>query len=766
MINWIPKKSLKAASVMMASTALWAAPVSAQQIAVEEIVVTGLKRSESLLDAPVAVTVFTADAIERAGITRPEDFLSLVPNVNFVTSNHEGEFFVNMRGQAGVRFAEGAVATVVDGVQLSTQNEFNGDFFDIEQLEVLKGPQNALYGRNATAGAIIVTTKAPGDEWEGSVLASYGNWNAMKLQGGIGGPLTDNIGIRVSASLTDTDGPYTNEFTGEKVHRWTNKTGRMRLNWQGENTTADFVLGGSHGTGGAIAFNAQIAGTTVGGVFIPGPDTNNVHPIPFVNDTPGINIQDKVNTSLRVVHEMDGMTLESVSSFSSIKDNYQAKGLPYADYSIPSNDFGVFEAVFGDLTQKWRDQNRAFTQEFRLSSNDDTARLRWQAGAYFQKARKIRTNINGLYTGGGISPSLLPSPIGSANPSVNYDKTKFGVTNYSPFGNIQFDITDDLQLDVAARYETEERDVETRTAPGPNTITGDATYNQCVLRTGRAASNCFDETTFHQFQPKVTLSYSLPDDTGSVYATWGKGFKSGGFNTIGVRALLIDGAIAAGGDPSLIFTQDSYDKETTNAYEIGFKARLMDGRLALNGAVFRTDVTDAQQFEFFPVGSIQAVSRIDKQKVEGFEVDFNVAVTEGVQIFAGYGYTDAKVTELLAQPLFVGNRVPYIEKDNLLVGAQFNTPVSGDIELVGRVEYKRRGSIWYDSSNLPGSRRDPIELVDARIGLATDDWSLTLWGRNLNNEKYASESVPLLSILNVPFKAPTRSYGLEARYNF
>lgn len=766
MTKWVPKKTLNVSAALLASTALWAGGAMAQQIAVEEIVVTGLKRSESLLDAPVAVTVFTADAIEKAGITRPEDFLSLVPNVNYVTSNHQGEFFVNMRGQAGVRFAEGAVAIVVDGVQLSTQNEFNGDFFDIEQLEVLKGPQNALYGRNATAGAIIVTTKAPGDEWEGSVLASYGNWKSMKLQGGIGGPLTDNIGIRLSASMTDSDGPFTNEFTGEKVHRWNNQTGRLRLRWEGENTTADLAAGLSHGNGGAIAFNAQIAGTTVGGVFVPGPDTNSVHDIPFVNDTPGINIQDKMNASLRVVHDFDTMTLESVSSFSSIKDNYQAKGLPYADYSNPLNDFGVFEAVFGDLTQKWRDQNRAFTQEFRLSSNDNTARVRWQAGVYFQKARKIRTNINGLFTGGGISPSLLPSPAGSTNPSLNYDKTKFGVTNYSPFGNIQFDITDDLQLDIAARYETEERDVETRTAPGANTVTGEPTFNQCVLRTGRAPADCNDETTFHQFQPKVTLSYTFPNDTGNVYATYGKGFKSGGFNTIGVRDLLIDGAIAAGGDPSLIFVQDSYDKETTDAYEIGFKSRFLDGRFALNGAIFRTDVKDAQQFEFFPVGSIQAVSRIDKQKVEGFEVDANFAVTDSVQLFAGYGYTDAKITELLAQPLFEGNRVPYIEKDNLLVGAQLTAPVAGDIELVGRVEYKRRGSIWYDSSNLPGSRRDPVDLVDARIGLATDEWSLTLWGRNLNNEKYASESVPLLSILNVPFKAPTRSYGLEARYNF
>ena len=150
-----------------------AAPMSLQAQELEEILVTGTKRAASLEDAPLAVQVFTETAIQEAGITRPEDFLSLVPNVNFVTSNHEGEFFVNVRGQASVRFAESAVAVVIDGVQLATSNEFNQDFFDIEQIEVLKGPQNALYGRNATAGAIIVNTKPPGDEWSGGVRATW-----------------------------------------------------------------------------------------------------------------------------------------------------------------------------------------------------------------------------------------------------------------------------------------------------------------------------------------------------------------------------------------------------------------------------------------------------------------------------------------------------------------------------------------------------------------------------------------------------------------
>lgn len=137
-----------------------------------------------------------------------------------------------------------------------------------------------------------------------------------------------------------------------------------------------------------------------------------------------------------------------------------------------------------------------------------------------------------------------------------------------------------------------------------------------------------------------------------------------------------------------------------------------------------------------------------------------------MQLFAGYGYTDAEITKLNAQPLFEGNREPYILKYNFVAGFQVTYPITDTMEFFSRTEYKRMGSIWYDASNLPGSRRDPINLVDARIGISTENWALNIWAHNLNNEKYVSESIPLLSILNVPYKAPTRSYGLEARYNF
>ena len=738
------------------------------QVSIEEIIVTGLKRDASILDAPVAVTVFSADQIEKAGITRPEDYLALVPNVGFVTSNHQGEFFVNMRGMATVRFAEAAVAVVVDGIQLAINNEFNMDYFDIEQLEVLKGPQGALYGRNATAGAIIVKTRDPGDEWNGTMMASYGNWHSSKIQGGVGGPINDKFKMRLSASMTNSNGPFTNEYTNEKVHRWANNSGRIHLLYEDENTRVDWRASGSKGNGGAIAFNAQIAGTVTGGypVIV---DTNDVHNIPYVNDMPGENRQYKFSTSLKITHETEDLKFESMTSFSDIRDYYQAKGLPYADYSNPDNDYGVFEFVFGDTTQQWRDSNQAAIQEFRLSSNVDS-RLQWQIGAFFMKGTKQRVNTNGLYTGATALPCYFNGPCGgpnSSNPTLNYDNTQFGYENYSPFGNIQYEVSDALDITLAVRYETEKREVETMPQSNvPDLVNGAPTYNQCVLRTGRAPADCNDDATFKQFQPKVTVAYKFPDDAGQIFASYGKGFKSGGFNTIGVRQILLDAAVAAGGNPNLIFTQDSYDKETSDAFELGFKSRFLDGRLQINGAVFMTDVKDAQQFEFFPVGSIQAVSRIDEQEIKGFEADMQFAVNDSFSIFAAYGYVDHEITELQAQPLFVGNKIAYIQDWNATAGYQVNHPISSNLDLVHRLEYKGMGPVWYDSGNLAGSRRDTVNLIDARIGIQSDNYSLMLWGRNLGNEKYASESVPLLSIVNVPHKAATRSYGIEARYNF
>ena len=775
----------------MTSATSWAQGTAAEAAAASgDIVVTGLRRNEVYLNAPVAVQVFDTKAIESAGITRPQDFLALTPNVTFVTSNHAGEFFVNIRGQASIRQSESAVAVVIDGVQLATSNEFNGELFDIQQIEVLKGPQGAYYGRNAAAGAIIINTRAPTDDLEGEAKLSYGNYDTAKATVSVGGPIIPGkLRFRLSGAISDTDGAYTNIITGEKMQRYTDKVGRLRLDWEvSPDVKFDLRVNGTSGRGGAIGFNPQVAGTVVGGVVVTGIDTQNTS-IPFVNDVPGLNRQKKFSTSLKMDANLGFATFTSVTAWNEITDDYQAKNFPYADFLDDRNNFGIFAVVFGDKTQRVRVRTKAFSQEIRLSSPDDDF-FQWQVGAYYLKSQRHvekEVGLNGrpvvnpdgsiqapisldgdgnivrtLQGGGIILPSHEIDGITSVNPTVTYDNNKYYYENYAPFANVQISPTDNLELRIAGRFDIEKRRVKTVTPDIPNPVTGQSSYNICVLSTGRAASDCKDNATFKQFQPKVTLTYKIPG-TGSIYASWGKSFKSGGFNPIGTRAQLLS---VPGTDPSAVFLQDTYAKEVGTSYEIGFKSRFLDNRLSFNGAVFQTDVKNAQQFEFFPTVGIQAVSYIDKVRIKGFEFDMNMKVTDNITLFGGYGFIDSKIRKLLSAPQFEGNRAPYSAKYNLNAGTQIVYPVTDSYDLNLRGEYTRTGSIWYDASNLPGSMRKPVDLVNARVSLSGERWEFGFYGRNIFNKKYNSEAIPLLSIIQATFKAPRRAYGAEAKFKF
>jgi iron complex outermembrane recepter protein len=788
---------------------------------IADIIVTGLKRDERFIDAPVSVQVFSEEAIEDARITRPQDFLALTPNVTFIQSNHAGEAFVNVRGQTSVRQSESAVAVVIDGVQLATQNEFNGELFDIAQIEVLKGPQGAIYGRNAAAGAIIITTKKPTDDLEGNVMLSYGNWNASRASASISGALIPGkLRARTSVAFSDSDGPFTNIITNEKTYRSNEKLGRLRLDWDdGGPFKADLRFNISRLTGGAIAANAQGPGIRNGGVL--SPVNGNATDAPYVNDAPGFNRQDKFSTSLKMDYDFGGVLLTSVSSWNQITDNYQAKLFPYHSANDPRNDAGN-AILFGDQTQKYRIANRAFTQELRLSSNSDGP-FNWQAGLYYLKSKRgfiteqgfngrvpldgagnpiigvsgyapsptgaifasldpaisnaifgsVVTRWDRLLIGGGtILPTLGIDGLSSVNPTNAYDDTLYEAENFAPFANFQYDITENLELGVAGRYDIEKRSVETRTPDVRNPFTG-GSFNNCVALFARPADACVADRTFKQFQPKVTLTYKFPSNNGSIFASYGRSFKSGGFNAFGTREIVVratQGSVLTRAQAeALVFVNDAYDKEVADAYELGFKVQGMNRRLSVNGAVFQTDIKNAQQFIFFPAGSVQAVQSVDKVRIRGFELDANMRVSDTLTLFAGYGYIDPVIKAYRALPAAVGNRAPYVSKYNLLTGFQLNQPLSDNLELNLRGEYTRQGSIWFDAANTPGTARRSINLVNARLGIGGDRWELAAWSRNLFNEKYRAESVVLVTgigTFNPGFPAAPRSYGLDLKFNF
>src|SRR5690242_7453366 len=212
-----------------------ATPVlAADNTALEEVVVTARKRDESFRDVPMTVNVFTEQAIAAAGIQKPADFIAQVPNMTLVETQNAGNAFVVVRGVSQARNSEPSVAVLVDGVLETNPAEFNKELFDIQQIEVLKGPQGALYGRNAIGGAIIIRTKDPSDQLEGSIRAGVGNGSLKRAQAAVSGPIgsSDAWKIRASLNYTDTNGYLENTYLKQKADPSEELSGRVRLLWK------------------------------------------------------------------------------------------------------------------------------------------------------------------------------------------------------------------------------------------------------------------------------------------------------------------------------------------------------------------------------------------------------------------------------------------------------------------------------------------------------------------------------------------------------
>lgn len=258
----------------------------------EEIVVTATKRDQSLQDVPSSVSVLTSGDIQAAGIKRPNDFLASVPNVTFYEDN-AGEVTINVRGQTGVRSGDPNVAIVVDGVPMVTLKAFNQDLVDIEQIEVLKGPQSAVYGRNAAAGAVVITTKDPSDVMEGAISTTLGNWDSWQVSGNVSGPITDTLKYSLAISKRDTDGPFTG-VTGIDMYAFKTQMSRLKLLWEpSEDLTVRFRVGAHDSEGAGISYNAQIA---------PNLDVDNLSQ-KYVTDIAGVLDEEMLDTVLDVEYD-------------------------------------------------------------------------------------------------------------------------------------------------------------------------------------------------------------------------------------------------------------------------------------------------------------------------------------------------------------------------------------------------------------------------------------------------------------------------------
>jgi iron complex outermembrane recepter protein len=684
-----------------------AMPVTAQeqqaseQVALEEIVVTAQRREQNLQDVPVAVTAVTSRDIEARGIESTRDILPLTPNVTYDESFTVGNSFVSVRGVAQINNADSPVAIVVDGVPQNNQKQLRMELFDIERIEVLKGPQGALYGRNAIGGAVNIVTKAPSNALDGWVEAGVGSGNLRSISGAVSGPVVeDRLLFRLTGAYKDTDGNIDNTYLGKEVDFLESKDVRARfLVLPSDAVTIDVRASYSNLDGGAV-MDASMDPAQA--------DNANRRVLPH-SDILGASEREIKDAAIKIDWRTGAGTFTSISGYTDLSESYYGD-LDFCNpVQCPSGIFGLGPQA----DQRQILDVELLSQELRFTSPDDRA-LRWIAGAFYINTQRDLQTVGNL-----LVPSLPPIPLVDSIESNDNDA-------FSVFAQADYDFTPRTTLGVSLRYDEDRRE---------QTDAGD------VARPTRKA-------TFDEVQPRVVLSHKLTDEQ-LAYASYATGFRSGGFNGIGGRL---------------------FEPETLRNFELGYKSTWLDDRLRLNAAVFQSRSDDYQFFYIdFNAGGAQVIDNLKEVEFVGGEIEWQAQVTRAWQVYGSVGLLDSDIRDFdptLTVPTQRGNRTPKTQKSSIALGTQIEFPL-GALNARVRIDYDRWGKRYWHPDNI--DVRNPVDMLDLRVSVGNEHWTLSAWGRNLLDEFYWQD------FNSVRFGAPgvdlgsaaqPKTYGLDFRYHF
>ncbi len=703
------------------------------------IIVTARRQDELLAEVPASVTVFTAETLDRTGIQQADEFVQLTAGVTIVTGTAEaGDTQINIRGINGARDAESSVALVVDGILKTNTAQLNQDQGTLRQIEILKGPQGALYGRNAAAGAIVIQTLKPGDFLEGGVKASAAEDNTYKASGYISTPIGDSAGIVLSGSYSTSDGFYRNSFLGNRKvvddqEIWS-IDGRFVAEL-GDSTEVDVKARYADLSGASINFNAAFHLPNFAATNPAFFEDVNDHPFNYYSNIRPTNEQQTFEASAKIAHEMDFATLTAWALYSDVDQELTADGTSadFARFTFPGatpasvaasnscfgttaaltgfpvnqpgfigtspvpfifdpangSTFGPYSPTTCDGTQFQIREQTDISAEIRLASNGDGP-LAWQLGAYFLNIdRDVGVSI-GADLGQGITRQLF-NDANSTNPTSQLFFDNFNTNVYAAFGSLDYEITDRLDIGLALRYDIEDREVSNQVPLVADPITG------APINPGQAFGAIADQSeTFKQLQPKLSLRYGLTDDV-NFYANWGIGFKSGGFNNQGAAAIVDQNFNQFIGTNVLI--NDIFRKEKSSAFEAGFKGSIANGRVTFDLAGYYTEVDDMQFFEFFvgAFGLLRVVSNIDEVELYGLEFNANAEIIEGWNIFGSVNLTESEIKANASRPNTVGNKSPYTADYTINLGTQVVAPIADSFDLVMRADYRITGPTWFHS---------------------------------------------------------------------
>jgi iron complex outermembrane recepter protein len=743
---------LTSTALLVGSTGItYSLPAAADGISnVEQVTVTARRRAEDVFDIPDSMIVVDAEKIERQRIDSISKVTTLAPNLGARYDLSPTSTFINIRGITNSRNSDPSVVVVVDGVQAGSASVMHQELFDIQQIEVLKGPQGSLYGRNAIGGAFNITTKKPSNEFEGKIGLGYGEANSKDGKFSFSGPLIEDVLLfRVAGAYNEDDGSIFNPNVNHNVDFTERETLRGRLIYEPtEKFSADFRLAWDEGTSGVYShiLTRQI-GTPHAGLHA---NSNNFSASPLSNPL-SVADTELVDTSIKLDFDFDFATLTSITAYNNTREAYGEvnKGIGLGPNSNGPGDLSFFNGTGVGTEQTYDVQS--LSQELRLISNDDAARLRWNLGLYYINLNREDTlsvvvdtadaaGQAGANGSQGDPADLVLFPLGRAR----------DINAWAVFGNVDFDVTDPLTVSVGLRYDVEDRE-----------------------QVDKDDGNAHRGATFDDLQPKFSAAYRLTDDH-MVFATASRGFRSGGFNT-----------------PRTGFGP-VFEKETLWSYEVGHKGRYFNDSVSVDLAAFYMDIENKQNFTFDAALAAQILYNIPESEIYGFEAAVSWDTTEDLTLGVAAGWMDSEITDFKDASLFPVNAIAaigansgltlpvtdsFVEGNQLSNFSHWSVALNGDYrrpvtiadhswELILHVDYTVRGDNYWNVFNI--DKEKDVHLVNSSLSIEDGQWGLTLWAENIGDTDYwdnwfGGEDAGLPDIGQ---KAKERRFGATVTYDF
>ena len=732
--------------------------VKSEKLAVETITVTARHKVESLQSTPIAVSTFGADQLKEERIIGLEDISSRVPGfqMNAYTSAEPELFMRGIGSDIESAGAGAAIGMYVEGVYISRGTGSAMDLFDLESVEILRGPQGTLYGKNVVGGAINFITKRPTDgDAEGSVELSIGDYGLFELKGVVSGGLSENVAGKVAITSSQRDGYGKNTHTGKDAD-WSERSSiRGQLLIIPSDSTEVLVTAATSTAEGAPRMKHIAYSQGRNAKFISKNPRNDASSVDNTEEA------DSSSFSIQVDTDFDSVTLTSISAYRSNEyDIFENAAAGLVDHSQvfdpwgdPANntvgspeELAAMQPDDAWLSRK-AEESSQLSQEFRLSSTGNDS-FSWIAGAFYMIEDIERAEDVDYW---------FDTQWGTTTGRVS-NTTDSKTTSVALFGQATYEINEKLSVTAGLRWSEDEKEFS-GTASGRRFDNGDTLHED--MNGNRVESYAFSTSqTWDEWTPSFNIDYQATDDI-FFYGSVAKGYKAGGFNGEGMEKE--EEAVVA------------FRPEIAWNYEFGFKTQFFDDRLRLNGAIFFTEYTDIQNQVWVETGkntpdNLQVFNGSGEAK--GFELEATAIFTEHFKMTGSYGLLQTEFTEdfIVDGVNYKGNDMRRTPKNSLSLSAIFEWEIADIGESSFRLSYQYTSEFYFDNDNNPLTQVDSQTNLDAVWMLRSfeDTWAVQVWAKNITDELNTASTTLYAAFDDTVYNAykSPRTVGVTVSYNF